>query len=213
MLLNSETYHPFVLLNQSFILQMEDGFEHFEQISEKSNKSYSNRNEYFGNDSAQSFNPVAGVKDFIDYSGGISKPSTAGTAIDLGASLIGDSQFIFPTEGSRPIRTPGAMSDANTILSNHSEITNFNFNSEETMMVSEVEDVAIRNTRRLHLLSELENRRSHGEDLDKLLGEFVERTREEDVYNPSSEDRKDVNHPSKGHQNLGKTLEAETRWI
>ena len=106
-----------------------------------------------------------------------SKPSTAG--IDLGASLAGDSQFIFPIEGARPIRTPGALSDANTNVTYRSDIMTLP-SPEERGIVSEIEDVASRNSRRLHLLNELENRRSLGENLDVLLGEFLERTRDEE---------------------------------
>lgn len=185
---------------------MEDGFEHFTQPSGKNDKISLNRNGLPS--SSEGFPNLNGYPE-------LSKPSTADTAIDLGASLAGDSQFIFPTVGgggggggSRPIRTPGAMSDTNTVVSNQSDYSNFNFNSEETMMVSEVEDVAVRNSRRLHLLSELESRRSHGENLDKLLGEFIERTREEENF--VSADNKDS---PLGSYNLGKTLQSETRWI
>ena len=147
-----------------------------------------------------------------------SKPSTAATSIDLGASLAGDSQFIFPVDGSRPVRTPGAVSEANTNVSASARSDLIDLpDLEEKRMVSEVEDVAARNSRRLFLLNELEHRRSNGENLDVLLGEFIERTREDDGGRGAPDVggldddlmQSNLNHDD----DLGKTLDAETRWI
>ena len=143
-----------------------------------------------------------------------SKPSTA-ASIDLGASLAGDSHFIFPAGAdagaARPVQTPGGVSEANTNLSLRSDIMDLP-NPEEKLMVSEVEEVAVRNSRRLHLLSELESRRSQGENLDVLLGEFIERTREdEDAAGAPAADA-DGDGVARS-QDLGRTLDTETRWV
>lgn len=154
-----------------------------------------------------------------------SKPSTA-ASIDLGASLAGDSRFIFPTDRNsdamaadgdavaRAVQTPGGLSDANTNMSLRSDLMDLP-NTEEKLMVSEVEEVAMRNSRRLHLLSELESRRSQGENLDVLLGEFIERTREEEEEGIGRDDASVLRDEMAGRssQDLGQTLDTETRWV